>query len=212
MTTLPGKTRIRRRGATLLILASLAATLPLTGREAMQARADDGGGSGGGGGGGGGGSGRGDDGGSSGSGGGDDGGSSGSGGGDDGGSDDGGSDGDDGGDDGGSDGGDGSSSGGNSSGGRSDSGSQGSKSDGKQGQPGSQRDGALAAQLKGRIAPIGEVESIAGKVIPGEIIDVRLYRKKDLYVYRVKIIQRSGSIYDVRIDAATRKVLSARER
>ncbi|MEI7598864.1 MAG: PepSY domain-containing protein [Aestuariivirga sp.] len=205
MTTPSGKTRIRRRGALLLILSSLAAALPLTGLEAMQARADDGGGSGGSGGSDGSGGSRGtgsDDSGSD-----DGGGDSGS---DDGGGDSGNDDGgDDGGDDGDSDG-SGSS---NSGSGRSGSSSQGSKSDGKQqGQPNSQRDGALAVQLKGRIAPIGEVETIAGKAVPGEIIDVRLYRKKDLYVYRVKIIQRSGSIYDVRIDAVTRKVLSARER
>ena len=196
MTTPSGKTRIRRRGALLLILSSLAAALPLTGLEAMQARADDGGGSGG-------------SGGSDGS-----GGSRGTGS-DDSGSDDGGGDSgnDDGGDDGGDDGDSDGSGSSNSGSGRSGSSSQGSKSDGKQqGQPNSQRDGALAVQLKGRIAPIGEVETIAGKAVPGEIIDVRLYRKKDLYVYRVKIIQRSGSIYDVRIDAVTRKVLSARER
>jgi hypothetical protein len=192
MTTHSGKTRIRRRGALLLILSSLAVALPLTGREAMQAHADDGGDSGSGNGGSGGGS-----------------GGSGSGGGsDDGGSDDGG---DDGGDDGDSD--NGGSGSGSSGGGRGNGGSQGSKSGNQQqGQSNAKRDGALAAQLKGRIAPIGEVESIAGKTIPGEIIDVRLYRNKDLYVYKVKIIQRSGSIYDVRIDATTRKVLSARER
>jgi len=214
MTTPSGKTRIRRRGALLLILSSLAAALPLTGLEAMQARADDGGGSGGSGGSDGSGGSRGtgsDDSGSD-----DGGGDSGSDdGGGDSGSDDGGGDSgnDDGGDDGGDDGDSDGSGSSNSGSGRSGSSSQGSKSDGKQqGQPNSQRDGALAVQLKGRIAPIGEVETIAGKAVPGEIIDVRLYRKKDLYVYRVKIIQRSGSIYDVRIDAVTRKVLSARER
>jgi hypothetical protein len=178
------KIRMRRRGALLLILAGLAAVAPVTGRQGMEARADDGGsGSGGG----------------SGSDGGSDGGSgSGSdgGGGDGRGSDDGGGD-----DHGSSDGGD---HGGGAQGGKGGSGSQ--------GQSAGQRDGALAAKLKGRIAPISEVEAIAGKAVPGEIIDVRLYRNQDLYVYRVKIIQRTGSIYDVRIDAVTRRILSARER
>lgn len=185
------KRRIRRRGALLIILASLVAASPVTGRHAMEARADDDGG-------------RSGSGGSSGGSGRDDG--------DDGHDDDGGGDdGDDGGDDhdGESDGGSGS--GGSSSGNSSDRGTNGGGTSAS-GRPSTQRDGALAARLKGRIAPISEVETIAGKVVPGEIIDVRLYRNKDLYVYRVKVIQQTGSIYDVRIDAVTRKVLSARER
>ena len=56
------------------------------------------------------------------------------------------------------------------------------------------------------------VETLAGRAVPGEIIDVKLYRNKERYIYKVKIIQRSGSIYDVRIDAVSRKLLSARER
>ena len=202
MTLPPGKTRIRRRGALLLIVASLAAFAPLAGRDAMQARADDGGGGGSGSdGGSGSNSGPGSDGGSgsnSGSGSGD-GGSSGS---------DGGSGSDDGGDSHGGQGG-----GGGSIGGKSGGSTQGSKATGQQqGRSAAQRDAALAVRLKGRIAPINEVETIAGNAIPGEIIDVRLFRNNDLYVYNVKIIQHGGSIYDVRIDAVTRKVLSARER
>ena len=191
MTTPTAKTRIRRRGALLLILASVAAVAPVTGRHGMEALADDGS----------------DSGSNSGSDGGSNSGSGSGGGGDDG--DDGGDDGDDGGDD---DGGDdhGGSSG---SGGRGGSTQDGKGSSGSQtGASSVQRDGALATRLKGRIAPISEVEAIAGKAVPGEIIDVKLYRKADLYVSRVKIIQQTGSIYDVRIDAVSRKVLSARER
>ena len=180
----------------LLIIASIAMAAPITGRHAMEAYAsdDDGGGNSGPGGGGS------DDGGS------DDGGSD-DGGSDDGGSDDGGSD-DGGSDDGGSDDGGGSGSGSGGKGGSSSSGSSG-KSSGSSSQT---KDSALATRLKGRIAPIREIESLAGKAVPGEIIDVKLYRNKDRYIYKVKIIQRNGSIYDVRIDAVSRKLLSARER
>ena len=111
-------------------------------------------------------------------------------------------------DDNGSDGGGGSGSSGK--GGSSSSGS-GGKSSGSKSQSQS-RDSALATRLKGRIAPIGEIESLAGRAVPGEIIDIKLYRNKERYIYKVKIIQRSGSIYDVRIDAVSRKLLSARER
>ena len=177
-----GKFRIRRRGALLLIIATIALAAPITGRQAMEAYAKD------------------SDGG--------DGGNSGPGGGGDSDSD---SDNDKGGDDSGSDDGDsdgGSGSGSSGKGGSSSSGS-GGKSSGSRSQS---RDSALATRLKGRIAPIGEIETLAGRAVPGEIIDVKLYRNKERYIYKVKIIQRSGSIYDVRIDAVSRKLLSARER
>ena len=179
-----GKFRIRRRGALLLIIATIALAAPITGRQAMEAYAKD------------------SDGG--------DGGNSGPGGGGDSDSDSD-SDNDKGGDDSGSDDGDsdgGSGSGSSGKGGSSSSGS-GGKSSGSRSQS---RDSALATRLKGRIAPIGEIEALAGRAVPGEIIDVKLYRNKERYIYKVKIIQRSGSIYDVRIDAVSRKLLSARER
>jgi uncharacterized membrane protein YkoI len=191
MTPPSSKYRILRRGALLLIIATFALAAPITGRHAMEAFAKDG-----------------------------DGGKSGPGGGDsdsdndndndndndsdnDSDSD---SDNDGGSDDNDSDGGGGS---GSSGKGGSSSSGNGGKSSGSKSQS---RDSALATRLKGRIAPIGEIESLAGRAVPGEIIDIKLYRNKERYIYKVKIIQRSGSIYDVRIDAMSRKLLSARER
>lgn len=181
--------RIRRRGALLLIVAAVSGASPLGGIGVTPARAHDSGGGGG------------SDGGGSDGGGSDDGGS------DDGGSDDGGSDGG-GSDDGGSDG--GSSGGGSGSGSGSGTSSGGGKASG--GQAGQARDGDLAQRLKNKIAPVSEVEALAGKVKPGEIIDIKLYKARDAYVYRVKVMQRSGSIYDLTFDAVSRKLLSTRER
>ena len=185
--------RISRRGALLLILASLAAVSPLAGLGVTGAHADDGGGGSGGG---------------SGSSGGSDGGGS-----DDGGSDDGGGS-EDGGGSGGS-GGSGGGSGGSGSGGSGASGgtqssSGNSQSGGAQG--GQARDGALAKRLKDSIAPLDEIEAMANQIAPGEIIDVKLYKERRTSVYRLKVMQPTGSIYDIKIDAVTRKLLSARER
>ena len=183
MTPPSSKYRILRRGALLLIIATFALAAPITGRHAMEAFAKDG-----------------------------DGGKSGPGGGDSDNDNDNDSDNDSdndnagGSDDNGSDGGGGS---GSSGKGGSNSSGSGGKSSGSKSQS---RDSALATRLKGRIAPIGEIESLAGRAVPGEIIDIKLYRNKERYIYKVKIIQRSGSIYDVRIDAVSRKLLSARER
>ena len=74
------------------------------------------------------------------------------------------------------------------------------------------RDGALATSLKGQIAPIGEIEALTGRTVPGEIIDIKLYQDKAQYVYRVKVMRWDGTIYDVKIDAMNRKLISARPR
>ena len=179
--------RISRRGALLLILASLAAVSPLAGLGVTGAHADDGGGGSGGG---------------SGSSGGSDGGGS-----DDGGSDDGGGSGGSGGSGGGSG---GSGSGGSGASGGTQSSSGNSQSGGAQG--GQARDGALAKRLKDSIAPLDEIEAMANQIAPGEIIDVKLYKERRTYVYRLKVMQPTGSINDIKIDAVTRKLLSARER
>lgn len=195
MTHPSGKFRIRRRGALLLIIASIALASPITGPRGMAAFAKDN----------------------------DDGGNRGDGGRGDNDRDsdsdndsdsdsdndsDNDSDSDDGDD--GSSGSDGSNGGSSGSSGKGSSGSaSGASKSGSRSQP---KDGALATRLKGRIAPIREIEALVGRVTPGEIIDVRLYSSRDRYIYRVTVIQRNGSIYDVRVDAVSRKVLSKRER
>lgn len=206
MTHPSGKFRIRRRGALLLIIASIALASPITGPRGMAAFAKDN-----------------DDGGNRGDGGRGDNDRDGGRGDKDRDSDsdndsdsdsdsdndsDNDSDSDDG-DDGGS-GSDGSNGGSSGSSGKGSSGSaSGASKSGSRSQP---KDGALATRLKGRIAPIREIEALVGRVTPGEIIDVRLYSSRDRYIYRVTVIQRNGSIYDVRVDAVSRKVLSKRER
>ena len=204
---------LQLRGALLLSAAALAVAAPLPGGYAAFAEDDshDGGSSGGSGGSGGssggeGGGSGGSEGGGSGSGGSEGGGS---GGGEGGGSGDGGGGGSGGGEGGGSGSGDG---GGNSGSGGSGSGTSVSPSQ-EDGSAASQtRDGALATSLKGQIAPIGEIEALTGRTVPGEIIDIKLYQDKAQYVYRVKVMRWDGTIYDVKIDAMNRKLISARPR
>lgn len=177
--------RLTRRRALLLMLMALAFPLSMGGLGVQPALADKGEGDGGGRDGG-------DDGGGS-----DDGG-------DDSGSDDGGNDDGDSNDGG----------GGGGSGSGSGRSSQSSASSSRSGAaPDSQqRDGALARRLKDRIAPVNEIETLAGKVKPGEVLDIKLYRESSTYVYRVEVIQPDGNIYVVKFDAVTRKLLGARQR
>lgn len=130
----------------------------------------------------------------------------GEGGGGGGGSDDGGSDDGGGSDNGGSDGG---GSDGGGSGGASSSGSGGKSSGGTSSQA---HDVDLAKRLKNKVAPVAEVAALASKVKPGEVIDISLFKLRNGYVYRVKVMQRNGSIYDLTFDAVTRRLLSARQR
>lgn len=186
MNTLPSKMSIPRRRVLLLLFAAAVTAPSLLRFSATRANADDD----------------------------RDGGNDGDGESDDG-NDGGGSNDDDGGDDGSSDDGDGGHDEDGSDGGSGNvKGARAAKDRGQSsGQRSSQsKDGQLAARLKGRIAPIREIEALAIRIVPGEIADVRLFRSKNVYVYKVRIIQRNGSIYDVRIDAVTRKLISKRER
>ena len=209
---------LQLRGALLLSAAALAVAAPLPGGYAAFAEDDshDGGSSGGSGGssGGVGGGSGGSEGGGSGSGGSEGGGSGGGEGGGSGGGEGGGSGGGEGG---GSGGGEGVGSGSGEGGGNSGSGGSGSGTSvspsQEDGSAASQtRDGALATSLKGQIAPIGEIEALTGRTVPGEIIDIKLYQDKAQYVYRVKVMRWDGTIYDVKIDAMNRKLISARPR
>jgi uncharacterized membrane protein YkoI len=70
-------------------------------------------------------------------------------------------------------------------------------------------DGSLATKLTGKIASLQEIEALAAKMVPGEIVDVRLRRENGRVVYRLKIIQKNDRLVVLRIDAKTRKRLGS---
>ncbi len=136
--------------------------------------------------------------------GGDGGGNSGGGGNGGGGSDDGG-----GGDGGGNSGG-GGNGGGDDHGGNGGSHSGESSARGRAGDDAQLRDGELAARYQGKIASVRQIQRIANKLVPGDIVDIRLRQEGGVIVYRIKIIEKSGNLRFLKINATTQKLISAR--
>jgi hypothetical protein len=69
------------------------------------------------------------------------------------------------------------------------------------------KDSSLASRLSGKIASLQEIEILAARMVPGEIVDIRLRRENSGVVYRLKIMQKNDRLVIVRIDARTRKRL-----
>lgn len=74
------------------------------------------------------------------------------------------------------------------------------------------KDQALARKLKGKIAGVREIQSLAKRAVPGEIVNIRLNQQGPRYVYRVRVMRANGDVFDVRIDASSRETLSVRRR
>lgn len=74
------------------------------------------------------------------------------------------------------------------------------------------RDQSLASSLKGKIAGVREVQVLAKRAVPGEVINIRLGRQGAGYVYKVRIMRRDGDLFDVMVDATTRDLLGVRRR
>lgn len=73
-------------------------------------------------------------------------------------------------------------------------------------------DQLLARMLKGKIAPIPEIQTLARRAVPGEVVNIRLNREGLRYLYKVSIVVDSGDLFDVWIDASTRDFVSVRQR
>jgi uncharacterized membrane protein YkoI len=64
---------------------------------------------------------------------------------------------------------------------------------------------ALAKELsaKGKILPLSEILSRAKQHKAGEVIDVEFEQKKRRYVYEIEILEASGQVWEVKLDATT---------
>lgn len=70
------------------------------------------------------------------------------------------------------------------------------------------RDGLLAHILRGKIADVREIETVAKHVVPGDVVNVALTKQGKNYVYEVRMIYPDGDIIDLTINAVTRSVMS----
>jgi uncharacterized membrane protein YkoI len=64
---------------------------------------------------------------------------------------------------------------------------------------------ALAKQLsaQGKILPLSEILERAKQYKAGEVIDVEFEQKKRRYVYEIEILEATGQVWEVKLDATT---------
>ena len=71
------------------------------------------------------------------------------------------------------------------------------------------QDRARQAVERGEIRPLDEVLKAARSAVPGEVVKLDLKRDDGRWLYELKILTPEGRRHDVKIDAASLKVLDA---
>ena len=73
-------------------------------------------------------------------------------------------------------------------------------------------DRARAALQAGDILPLATVLQRVAAEHPGQVLDVELERDDGRWVYEIKLLQASGGLLKLEVDAASARVLKARAR
>ncbi|OJU01213.1 peptidase [Metarhizobium album] len=66
---------------------------------------------------------------------------------------------------------------------------------------------AQQALKSGKIRPLEEIIATVRKEIPGDIIEIEFENDDGRYIYEMEIIQPSGQIIEIEIDATTKVIL-----
>jgi uncharacterized membrane protein YkoI len=64
----------------------------------------------------------------------------------------------------------------------------------------------------GKILPMEEILARVRKIQPGEVVEIELERKKESYVYEVKVIDDKSAIHKLEVDAGNGEVLRRKEK
>ncbi|MBL8894779.1 MAG: hypothetical protein JNJ53_09270 [Rhizobiales bacterium] len=67
---------------------------------------------------------------------------------------------------------------------------------------------AREAVAEGRAAPLLELLEIVQSRYPGEVVGVKLQARGESLIYRVRILERSGHLITVGIDAVSRRIVA----
>ena len=76
----------------------------------------------------------------------------------------------------------------------------------------SDHDRARAALQAGEVLPLATVLQRVATSHPGDVLEVELEREHGRWIYELKLLQRSGALLKLAVDARTGEVLQARER
>jgi uncharacterized membrane protein YkoI len=79
--------------------------------------------------------------------------------------------------------------------------------DGQEGESDHDQDRAFEALQRGEIMPLDKVLAGLGARHPGELVGVELERREGRWVYEVRLLDGSGRLIDLDIDAQSGKVI-----
>ena len=61
----------------------------------------------------------------------------------------------------------------------------------------------------GSILPLEQVLKSSQKELAGRILEVELHKKGEAYIYEIELLQKTGNVREVKIDAATGVILKS---
>ncbi len=76
---------------------------------------------------------------------------------------------------------------------------------------GRSHDRARRAAEAGEILPLAEIYERARRVQPGRVLEAELERARGRWIYEIKILDPEGRLYELKLDAATGKILKREE-
>lgn len=73
-------------------------------------------------------------------------------------------------------------------------------------------DRARQALMSGEVLSLRQVLDVVAREYPGEPVEIEFEHDDGLYVYEIKLLQPSGSILKMKVDATTGKVIKVKGR
>jgi len=75
----------------------------------------------------------------------------------------------------------------------------------------SDHDDARRAYERGEAQPLSQILKRVQTVVPGEVLEVEMDREDGRLVYEIEVLQRSGRVLEVTVDARSGAVLSVED-
>ena len=76
---------------------------------------------------------------------------------------------------------------------------------------GHDQDRAKRARERGEVRPLEEIMPILRREAPGEVARIELERERGAWIYEFKVIDPAGRLREIKIDAATGRVVAAED-
>ncbi len=74
------------------------------------------------------------------------------------------------------------------------------------------QDEARQAVEAGEIRPLTEILQVVGGKLPGEIVGVKLERKGSQWIYEFRVVDKTGRLFEVYVDARSGEVDHTKEK